>query len=102
MNDKFRKLIDEATRRVDKVADLWDYSTNCEYPTPATLFLDLVGYSLEEYGTLLIGDMTVIINKLGQFELSLLGEALDQYATHPLDVTEYFEALLAAETGDDE
>jgi hypothetical protein len=101
MNDAFRKLIDEASERFDKTASLWDYSTNCEYPTPATLFLDLVGYSIEEYGEPLITDMTEIINRLGYLELSLLGEALDEYATRPRDVIEYVEALLAAEAGDE-
>ena len=101
MNDTFRKLIDESTGRFDKIATLWDTSSNYEYPTPATLFLDLVGYSLEEYGQLLISDMTTIINKLGYFDLSMLGEALDQFATRPLDAIEYVEALLAAERGDE-
>ena len=102
MNDTFRILIANSTDRFDKIAALWDHSVNYEYPTLATLFLDLIGYSLEEYGELLIGDMKIIINKLDTFELSLLGEALDQYATRPLDAIEYVEALLAAERGDDE
>ncbi len=101
MNDKFRNLIDNSTERFDKIATLWDLSVNYEYPTPATLFLDLVGYSLEEFGELLISDMKIVINKMGAFELSALGEALDQYATRPLDAIEYVEALLEAERGDD-
>ena len=98
MNNTFRKLIHDAPERFENIASLWDYSTNCEYPTPATLFLDLVGYSLEEHGQLLISDMTVIINRLGYLEMSLVGAALDEYATRPLDAIEYVEALLDAET----
>jgi hypothetical protein len=101
MNDAFRKLIDESTDRFDKIATLWDHSVQTEYPTPATLFLDLVGYSLEEHGQLLISDMTTVINQLGYLEISMLGEALDQFATRPLDAIQYVEALLDAERGDE-
>jgi hypothetical protein len=101
MNDKFRNLIHNSTDRFDKIAALWDYSADCEYPTPATLFIDLVGYSIEEYGAPLIGDMAQVISKLGYLELSLLGEALEQYTNRPLDAIEYVEALLDAEAGDE-
>ena len=98
MNDTFRKLIDEAPGYAEKVATLWDWSENHEYPTPATLFLDLIGYSLEEHGYLLCADMGKVITRLGYLELSMLGQALDEYATRPLDVIEFVEQLLEAET----
>ena len=101
MNDKFRNLIDNAGPRFDKIATLWDHSTNFVYPTPATLFLDLVGYSLEECGELLISDMTMVVNQLGYLEISMLGEALDEFATRPLEAIEYVESLLEAERGDE-
>ena len=101
MNDKFRNLIDNAGPRFDKIATLWDYSTNFVYPTPATLFLDLVGYSLEQHGELLISDMTTVVNQLGYLEMSMLGEALDEFATRPLEAIEYVESLLEAERGDE-
>ena len=97
MNDTFRILIDNATDRFDKIAALWDHSLLCEYPGPATLFLDLIGYSIEEHGELLISDMTTVINRLDYLELSLLGEALDQFATRPHDAIQYVELLLDAE-----
>lgn len=98
MNDTYRKLIDKAPSYTDKVATLWDWSENHEYPTPATLFLDLIGYSLEQHGELLCGNMEQAISCLGYLELSMLGQALDEYATRPLDVIEFVEQLLAAET----
>lgn len=98
MNDTYRKLIDNAPGYADKVASLWDWSENCNYPTPATLFLDLIGYSIEEYGELLCGDMVKVISNLGYLEISMLGEALEEYATRPLDVIEFVEKLLEAET----
>ena len=35
---------------IDAVDDLFSWSVNCNYPTPATLFLDLIGYSEEQFG----------------------------------------------------
>lgn len=97
MNDTYRKLIDEAPQRFENIAYLWEWSQNHEYPTPATLFLDLIGYTLEEHGELLIGDMSKVINRLGYLELSMLGQAMDEYATRPNDATEFISALLDAE-----
>ena len=97
MNDTFRKLIHEAPERLGKIAGLWDHSVHYQYPTPATLFLDLIGYSLEEFGYLLCGDMKEIINGMSYVEISKLGEAMDEYATRPDDATAFIQALLEAE-----
>ena len=97
MNDSYRKLIDEAPERFEKIAYLWDWSLNHEYPTPASLFLDLIGYTLDEYGELLCGNMKQTIGGLGTREISLIGLAMDEYATRPTDATVFIEALLEAE-----
>lgn len=97
MNDTYRKLIDEAPQRFENIADLWDSSQDYDYPTPATLFIDLIGYTLDEHGELLIGDMGKVIGRLGTRELSLIGLAMDEYATRPTDAKQFIEALLEAE-----
>lgn len=98
MNDTYRKIIDEAPAYTEKVAELFDWSRNYYYPTPATLFLDLIGYSLEEYGELFCHDMTKAISRLGYLELSMLGQALEEYSTQPLGVIEFVGQVLEAET----
>lgn len=98
MNDTYRKLINEAPERFQNIAYLWDWSLNHDYPTPATLFIDLIGYTLEEHGELLIGDMGKVIGRLGTREISLIGLAMDEYATRPNDATRFIEALLYAES----
>jgi hypothetical protein len=60
MNDKWRDLIDNPPKGLDAIADLFDLSTDYEYPTPATLFIDLIGYTTEEHGEVLVKDITVI------------------------------------------
>ena len=75
--------------------DLYSWSLNYDAGTgPFTLFLDLIGYSMEEIGVRLY-DMDKML--LGYVELSKLAAALESYCTHLHDVTAYVAALMAAE-----
>jgi len=67
--------------------------------TPYTLFLDLIGYSLENYG----GTQTVLVDissVLGYMELDYLGDALKEYATNPQAVLDFIQAIDDAERGE--
>jgi hypothetical protein len=76
------------------VADLFSWSQNFQFPTPASLFLDLIGYSHDEFGEPLCQDATPT---LGYKEHHLLGWALLAYAHRPSDVLEHVAELLADE-----
>jgi hypothetical protein len=65
---------------------------NYEYPSPASLFLDLIGWSEEELGERLTRDN---MPSLGYLELDYLGDALKEYATRPGDVMAYVSNLIA-------
>jgi len=91
-----RDVIDEAVSgdRVDRTAMLFDWSTNCESPTPASLFMDLIGFSEDEFGyTLTQGK----IPQMGYVEVSKLGEALVEWSDRPLDVERFIRRLLDAD-----
>lgn len=60
-----------------EILSLYQWSTNYNYPTPFSLFLDIVGYSSEHYGTHLCGDKWP---DLGSVELEYLGDALKEFA----------------------
>ena len=77
------------------VSDLFSWSQNYAFPSPASLFLDLIGYSEEEYGSLLCSDRQP---SLGYLECGILGDALTAYAEHPGSVYTLVEQLLAAES----
>lgn len=100
MNDKWRELIDNPPKGLDAIADLFDLSTNHEYPTPATLFIDLIGLTTEEHGEVLVKDITVYVGKLGYLELGRLGQALDDYTDRPQDGFQYVSDILEAERED--
>jgi hypothetical protein len=90
------ELIDNAPGYAEGVSSLWSWSGNYDYPSPASLFLDLIGYSDEHFGEALC-DLTKMSPRLGYLELDLLADALKEYADRPGDVMEYVELLLQTE-----
>lgn len=92
------QLLDDAPDYAEGVSDLWHWSTNYDPGKgPATLFLDLIGYTLEEFGETFYD---LRDPSLGYVELSKLARALTEYADHPHDVRDYVGALMAAEASD--
>ena len=53
--------------------------------SPYLLFLDLIGYSVEEYGQPFITKHAEI---LGYLEMDYLADALKEYATRPQDIAD--------------
>ena len=53
--------------------------------SPYLLFLDLIGYSEEEYGTSFISEPSKV---LGYLEMDYLADALKEYATRPQDIAD--------------
>jgi len=81
-------------------ATLYSWSTNYDAGTgPFTLFLDLIGYSFDEYGEALY---TLTEGSLGYVELGYLARALNEYTDNPTKVRDYVEALLSAELEDED
>lgn len=80
----FWELLEDPPAGCDAVADLWSWSTNYDAGKgPATLFLDLIGYSADEFGEPLY-DMKNA--SLGYVELGKLADALTAYSDRPHDV----------------
>ena len=74
-----------------------EYSWSLNYDAgkgPFSLFLDLIGYSFDEFGEAVYA---LTESSLGYVELDKLGLALREYATAPASVTEYVSALIEAE-----
>lgn len=93
--DIWELLEQEAPRGCDAVQDLYSWSLNYDAGKgPFTLFLDLIGWSFDEYGEALY---TLTEASLGYVELGKLAQALTAYADYPQDVREYVDVLMAAE-----
>jgi len=86
----------DAPHGCEPVQSLWNWSMNCEHPTPAGVFADLIGVS-EEY----MGEGVTLslesASRLGYTELAKLGDALNAYADRPDLVRDYVRQLLEAE-----
>lgn len=89
------ELLESPPDGCDHVADLYDWSTNYDPGRgPITLYLDLIGWSQDEYGEPLYDLATM---SLGYVELSKLAAALTEYAHRPHDVRDYVDRLMTAE-----
>lgn len=82
-----------------ETAQLLSWSANYDHPTPAALFLDIIGYSDEHMGEPLF-DLRKVSERFGFMEIGYLADALNEYANRPGDVMEYVVAYLDAEMGE--
>lgn len=81
---------------LEPIQDFFDWSENHDYPSPFTLFLDLIGYSQEEFGETFT-TLDQVVNKLGYLELGYLGEALVTYSDRPQESLDFIALLLKIE-----
>jgi hypothetical protein len=90
------ELIDNAPETLSRIARLWSVSSNYEYPSPATVFIDLIGYTEKEFGEPLT-TMKEAVRRLDFVGLGLIGQALDEYTDRPNDARVFIQELLDAE-----
>jgi hypothetical protein len=83
-------IYEEPRNGAEHTTALFEWSRNYSYPTPATLFLGLIGYE----------DMEGVAQgvALGYMELDYLGDALKEYANNPQLVNEAIAEILEAES----
>jgi hypothetical protein len=67
---------------------LFEWSENYNFPSPASLFLDLIGWSEEQFGERLCAGVSV---GLGYLEADLLGKALQEWSSYPSEVWAWIE-----------
>lgn len=93
--DIWQLLEETAPVGCSDVQDLYSWSLNYDAGKgPFTLFLDLIGYSEDNFGETMF-DLTSAA--LGYLELSKLADALQQYTDAPSDVNSYVVTLMDAE-----
>jgi hypothetical protein len=73
----------------EETTALFEWSRNFNYPSPATLFLSLIGWE----------DMEELPQgvALGYMELDYLGDALKEYASNPQTVSDAIAEMLEKE-----
>ena len=94
----FWDLIETPAANVVEVTNLihWSMNYDLKTGTPYHLFLDLIGYSHENYGdNLFKGNPRDV---LGFLEMDYLGDALKEYANNPQAVEDWINLLMEAET----
>ena len=77
-------LLESPPAGCEAVADLWNWSMNFDAGQgPASLFLDLIGHSADEYGCNLYASSEAGYPGLSYMELDKLGRSLCEYADDP-------------------
>jgi hypothetical protein len=89
------EFLERPNRYAPEAQALYSWGLNCNRDSnPFTVYLDLIGWSKENYGSdLVIRDL----GYLGYMELDYLADALREYANSPREVTEWVNALMACE-----
>ena len=127
-NQQAYEMLDNPPAYAEGVAALCRWSQNYDHPTPYSLFLDLIGYSGEQYGMVgffpsvkdfnadsqkgeiadwgesrlvAIAQANLIDQRLGFLELGQLADALKEYADRPQDVLKWIEELDEADRADE-
>ena len=94
---QLEELLEKGEERFPHIVGLYQWSTNYEAgKTPFTLFIDLIGYTQEQYGEALYN---LDKPQLGYLELDYLGDALKEYATIGQDAYDFVVRILNAEMG---
>lgn len=88
---KFYELIENAVGTVSETANLFEWSENYEFPSPASLFLDIIGYSEDEHGERLCQDKFPLI---GYLEAGYLADALQEWSLRPHEVRDFVDELM--------
>lgn len=91
-------LLDSPKPSQEHTAGLISWSMNYDLKTgtPYHLFLDLIGYSAENYGAPLF-NLNNAQTVLGFMELDYLADALKEYASNPQAVLDFIQAIDEAE-----
>jgi len=90
-------VLEEGEARFPHIVGLYQWSTNYEAgKTPFTLFIDLIGYTSQEYGQTLF-NLNDITKTIGYLEADYLGDALKEYATIGGDAYDFVVDILNAE-----
>lgn len=91
------ELLETAPEHLEPIASLISWSANYDWRTgtPYGVFLDLIGYSKDEFGQQLVEDPSQV---LGYLEIGYLADALTAYSNRPHDVLEFIQNILTAET----
>lgn len=95
MSDYY-ELLENPPVQAESLARLWSWSENFSYPTPANVFMDLVGFSQDHMGEPFC-TMTQAQATLGYLEIGMLADALQEYSERPEDVLSYLNNLISAE-----
>jgi len=92
--DIWEFLEDETKKHPKRTKELFDWSLNFDHKDrPFNLFLDIIGYSDDNYGHPMYDGTT----RLGYVEADYLGKALMEWANKPQQIEAWVTELMSCE-----
>lgn len=93
------QVLEEGGERYPEIVALYNWGLNYEPGEGVfTLFLDLIGYAMDEIGEPLY-NLANVSHTLGYLELDYLGDALKEYARIGEDAYYFVVSIIEAEMG---
>lgn len=89
---RYWEMLDDPNPRYEPLADLVNWSANYEQNQPYRKFLDLIGYSEENYGET-IGNWEKVTQGLDFSSLDYIAKALILYSEAPSSVNKWINQL---------
>ena len=92
---KYWEMLDtDHPEYVSELVSLINLSMNYDAPAPMTVFLDLIGYSYENYGET---SSLKQVNYMDYLGLGYIADALQEYVKRPVDVMDWYNKLVQEE-----
>ena len=79
-DDWYSHLLETEGEKMAAILDLFQWSTNHEHPTPWVFFLDLIGYSEENFGQTLYEGTAIYGSHI---DLDYIADAIKCWAVRP-------------------
>lgn len=96
---RYYEMLDNPLKWTEPLADLVNWSINYENNEPFKKFLDLIGFTEENYGES-IGNWKKVTEGLDYSSLFYIGQALIIYSDKPQDVFKWISELEEQEVAD--
>lgn len=95
-DQKVYDLLEKNDAKFGPICRLYSWSENYEKQNPFSFFLDVIGYSKENFGDTLT-NWRGLESVLGYLEIDMLADALTMYAEKPNDVDLFIDSLFSME-----
>lgn len=87
------QVIEKHKAKFPSICELYEWSQNYDFPSPMSYFLDIIGYSENEFNDTL-GDWKQVNKHINLWELDFIAKAILEYSNNSEDAYEVIKELV--------